>query len=299
MKSESVKIQTHNIGEILRAMGMDDQHSELHIIAAENSNVGLPIPYPFRSDHFAFHIITEGQLLVKLNLINYQLKKQSVLMLHPNTVRQYLEVSPDCRVVSISFTPKYLSGTDINKKNIDAFDFLLSLVNPLISVSISEADILVSLLNILKYKIENDTSLPFHDDVIINLFTAFIYEISAYYKSREESMEIKGTRKEELTFRFLKLLPQHFIDQRSVQFYASTLNITPKYLSQAVKDTTGKTAGEQIDDMISIEAKILLTNPSLTIAQIADNLNFSDQFSFSKFFKKQFGMSPSKYRQTS
>jgi AraC family transcriptional activator of pobA len=299
MKSESVKIQTHNISEILKAMGMDDQHSELHVIAAENSNVGLPIPYPFRSDHFAFHIITEGQLLVKLNLINYPLKKQSVLMLHPNTVRQYLEVSPDCRVVSISFTPKYLSGTDINKKNIDAFDFLLSLVNPLISVSIGETDILVSLLNILKYKMENDIDLPFHDDVIINLFTAFIYEIGAYYKSRKENMEIKGTRKEELTFRFLKLLPQHFVDQRSVQLYATMLNITPKYLSQAVKDITGKTAGEQIDDMVSIEAKILLTNPSLTIAQIAENLNFSDQFSFSKFFKKQFGMSPSKYRQTS
>jgi AraC-like DNA-binding protein len=46
------------------------------------------------------------------------------------------------------------------------------------------------------------------------------------------------------------------------------------------------------------EAKILLRNPSLSIQQIADQLNFSDQSSFGKFFKKHHRMSPLEYRKT-
>jgi len=45
-----------------------------------------------------------------------------------------------------------------------------------------------------------------------------------------------------------------------------------------------------------MEAKLLLETPRLTISQIAENLNFSDQSFFGKFFKKQVGLSPSSYR---
>jgi AraC family transcriptional activator of pobA len=48
-----------------------------------------------------------------------------------------------------------------------------------------------------------------------------------------------------------------------------------------------------------MEAKVALNDPALTIAQVAAYLNFADQFFFSKFFKKQSGISPSKYRQMS
>ena len=74
------------------------------------------------------------------------------------------------------------------------------------------------------------------------------------------------------------------------------LDITPKYLTTATRGLTGKTAGELIDEMLITEAKVLLNESGLPIAHIAESLSFSDQFVFSKFFKKHCGQNPSSYR---
>jgi AraC-like DNA-binding protein len=84
--------------------------------------------------------------------------------------------------------------------------------------------------------------------------------------------------------------------QRNVNTYAEQLSITPKYLTETVKEITGKTAGEIIDDFVLLEAKLLLDNPALSIAEIADELHFSDQSFFGKYFKRHAGVSPKEYR---
>jgi AraC-like DNA-binding protein len=91
-------------------------------------------------------------------------------------------------------------------------------------------------------------------------------------------------------------LSKHYKQQHSVKFYADALFITPKYLSQITKEVTGNTAGYLIDEMVMIEAKLLLNNASLSVAQIADELNFADQFVFSKFFKRNNKPDTSEYR---
>ena len=100
------------------------------------------------------------------------------------------------------------------------------------------------------------------------------------------------SRKVYLAFQFLKLLREHIKEQRSVNFYANLLYVTPKHLSMCVKEITGKPCGELIDERVVAEAKALLYNQELTIAHVAEELNFSDQFFFSKYFKKCTGMSP-------
>jgi YesN/AraC family two-component response regulator len=96
--------------------------------------------------------------------------------------------------------------------------------------------------------------------------------------------------------RFVKLLTDSFREERSVIFYAEQLHVTPRYLSQTVKEVTGRSAGDLIDEMVIMEGKALLNNVSLTIAQVAETLYFSDQFFFSKYFKRLTGVSPSEYR---
>ena len=61
---------------------------------------------------------------------------------------------------------------------------------------------------------------------------------------------------------------------------------------------SGRTAGDYIDELVIVEAKNLLRDPSLTIAQVADRLYFTDQFIFSKFFKRYTGITPSDYRKS-
>jgi AraC-like DNA-binding protein len=159
--------------------------------------------------------------------------------------------------------------------------------------------VLLDLSKLLSLKLDQPDGQAYQENVLQHIFAGFTYEISSLYKKQESIEEVRGTRQEDLTFRFLRLLPKYFKLHRSVHSYAAMLNISPKYLSKTVKEVTGKTAGDFIHEMVILEAKILLDNLELTIAQIAEELHFSDQFFFSKYFKMQSGMSPSQYRKTS
>jgi AraC family transcriptional activator of pobA len=298
MPKEISPVQMHTMEQLLAPLGITSRHKGLYVASFNPGDIEVPILHPFRSDHFSFTLVHEGDFSIKVSLLDYNVKKNNILMIAPNTVRQFLDVSPHCRLTSVTFTSAYLSATSIHTKNVDAFDFLSSQVSPLLTVDDKAMVPLTSILNIIEGKIDIRDELAFQDEVLLNLFTGFVYEVSALYQKQQTIAEVRGTRKEELTFRFLKILPQHFKEERSVQAYAAMLNITPKYLSQTVKEITGKTAGEFIDEIVIMEAKVALNDPSLTIAQVADYLNFSDQFFFSKFFKKQCGINPSKYRQT-
>lgn len=298
MPKEILPVQMHTMEQLLAPLGVTNQHKGLHVMSFNPGDIEVPILHPFRSDHFFLTLVHEGEFSINANLLEYNVKKNNILMVAPNTVRQFLNVSPDCRLTSIIFTSTYLSATSIHTKNVEAFDFLSSQVNPLLVIDQESADTLISIMKVLESKMDIHNDLAFQDEVALSIFTGFIYEVGALYQKQQTIGEVKGTRKEELTFRFLKILPQHFKEERSVQAYAAMLNITPKYLSQTVKEITGKTAGEFIDEIVILEAKVALNDPALTIAQVAAYLNFADQFVFSKFFKKQCDISPSKYRQT-
>ena len=67
------------------------------------------------------------------------------------------------------------------------------------------------------------------------------------------------------------------------------------YLSTVVKNYTGKTAGDWIDEYVILEAKSLLRFSGLNIQQIAYQLNFPTQSAFGKYFKNKTGLSPKRF----
>lgn len=111
--------------------------------------------------------------------------------------------------------------------------------------------------------------------------------------SRNPDMKRSDTIMKDLAM----LLTQHIRKETSVEFYAESLCISKQYLSLIVKEKTRVTIGTIISSMRAEEASRLLRDPGLTLQQIAEMLSFSDQSSFGKFFKKQTGISPLKYRQ--
>lgn len=95
---------------------------------------------------------------------------------------------------------------------------------------------------------------------------------------------------------FKDLLARHFRTERTVQFYADRLFINPKYLSQVVKEESDQSPSEWVNEMVMLEAKVLLQNPQLNISEVAQELHFSDASHFGKFFKRHQGNSPKAYR---
>ena len=93
-------------------------------------------------------------------------------------------------------------------------------------------------------------------------------------------------------------LAQYFREHRDVGFYAAKVCLTPKHFSTVVKQETGHTAAWWIHRQVVSEAKNLLTmRPDLNIQAVADQLGFADQATFSRYFHRETGISPTEFRE--
>lgn len=289
-------IKKYTINDILKILDDNPQSEGLHVYSNKEIITENLFFHPFRSDNFVILIVVSGKLSLQLNLINYTLEANDFIIVSPKMVTHVLDIHQGIQVIAISFTTDFAIKRNVNKNSIDAFAFFTSKIIPKLSFTKPEMESFLFLVNFLQKKnIENKNDF-FGNEMITHTFSLLMFEIASIYKKKYSEIKIEVSRKEELMMKFLKILENNFKRERSVQFYADTLFVTSGHLSKVLKDVAGKTAGELIDDAVIMEAQILLSNPSLTISQIADELQFSDQSFFGKFFKKKLGASPSEYR---
>ena len=98
---------------------------------------------------------------------------------------------------------------------------------------------------------------------------------------------------------FLNRLAQHFREHRDVGFYAGLACLSTKHFSDVVKQETGHTAAYWIHRQVVVEAKMLLRmRRDLTVQAISDMLGFDEQATFSRYFRRETGLSPSEFRST-
>ena len=135
----------------------------------------------------------------------------------------------------------------------------------------------------------------FKDKVLQMLYAIFLLDLQNA-QDRAIAQRTVPQRVEEIFISFIRLLPNHFAAHHDIAFYASTLHISPVYLSRVVRQVTGRTVIGYVNQHLLMEASFLLRTSQLSIAQIADRLHFADAASFSKFFSRAKGLSPREYR---
>ncbi len=140
---------------------------------------------------------------------------------------------------------------------------------------------------------------PERDYILRNYIHILLLLVREIYQPHARMIRNEATRTMKITNQFKHLLQRHFIEWREVQHYAAELNITPKYLSEAVKEHTGKTPKEMISDVLLLESKVLLGSSAKTISEIAHELHFEDASHFSHFIKQHTGLTPSAFRRKS
>lgn len=86
--------------------------------------------------------------------------------------------------------------------------------------------------------------------------------------------------------------PEH----HTIDFYASRLCLTPRYMSTIVRQVSGKSAKQWIDDALVTRIKIDLKHTDKSVARICDDMNFPNPSFLTKFFKRMTGQTPSQFR---
>lgn len=129
-----------------------------------------------------------------------------------------------------------------------------------------------------------------------HLCNFFILNVGDVFFSSIEDASPAISNKSWIYYKFKELLFEHYRRQHKIRFYAERLSVSGIYLSRIVKEETGETIHGHITRLLYVEAKKMLSCSKNDIQKITDALGFTDQASFSKFFKRFAGVSPTEYR---
>jgi AraC-like DNA-binding protein len=100
----------------------------------------------------------------------------------------------------------------------------------------------------------------------------------------------------EVLARFRREVDQRFTQTRQVDDYARALSCSVRTLTRASLAATGRTAKQLLDDRVALEAKRLLAESELPVADIGSRLGFREPTNFGRFFARTVGVSPGQFR---
>ena len=246
---------------------------------------------PTRLETTVISICLNGYTRVSINMQEYFIGPGTMMIAVPDQIIQSLEYSDEYQGIVIAISKNYTDEVFPKVKVMLPF-FFYTKEYPCINVKGEEMNTIMEYFNMLWERTKRETS----KEIIQTLLAALLYEIYNIYRNRIPRKKEIRNRKEMLFDQFMRHLSDHYKKERSVNFYAKALFLTPKHLSSVVKEVSGKTAGEWIDNFVLFEAKALLKSSQKNIQEIADELNFANQSFFGKYFKHYTGMSPKEYR---
>jgi AraC-like DNA-binding protein len=174
--------------------------------------------------------------------------------------------------------------------------FIFSRTHPVFTLNKDEVNNICTYFQGIKQKMDKQDH-HFRRDVVRSLMMTMIYDLGNVI-FRIQSSDRKQSRAEVIFSQFIDLVENNFREEKRVSWYAKQLCITPKYLSESVKQVSRRTPNEWIDNYVILEARVMLKDSALSIKEIAQQLHFPNQSFFGKFFKEHVGMSPSKYRKS-
>ena len=245
---------------------------------------------PYRAKEGRIIRILQGTGRISINLIEYEVSAHQIIIIPDNSLIELLEISPDYDfqviVPACNFLPA-LPGS-ILSETYTRNGIVLSLNEE----EWTQAEMFFTLLwNILH-------SSPYRRETVQHFIISLLYNLKYTYEQTRTTTSLRLSRREEIFRRFIALVNEHSKQERSVNFYADKLCLTPHYLSTIIREASGLTVMQWINQSVVLEAKVLLKHSDLLIFQISDELNFPNPSFFSKFFKRMTGMTPAEYQKT-
>ncbi|GAA4279166.1 AraC family transcriptional regulator [Aquimarina mytili] len=253
----------------------------------------------FRTNYFAFLLIEKGAGYYTIDDNWFPLKEKSFYFTNPGHTKSFA-IDKKWQGHITTFTLDFLKPY-VAKPVAEEFSFLLKESIPVMYLP---NDFFQELKNIFEILLldYNRTS-AYKKEILASQLITILYKTKALLRTHKAKVELKN-RPAEIVQEFNSLLNTHFLDILNkketyiwnVQKFADKLHIHPNYFSSIIKNETGKTVKQWINTKIISEAKASLHKSTLSITEIAYSLGFLDINSFSRFFKKETGVSPSQFR---
>lgn len=283
------------------AARMGVPHIGHELVLADNVRSVSSVSFDGRDSFFIHPVKTvgasivfciSGRLSYRINLSEHALVEGETLVILPGSIMQITAVDATARFANISFATDYYEpiagvGREMRASPVvgmpqDDFNECLEIYGRL-HQRLPESDAATARAIAMGY---------------MQVICSLVFENwRRQVKETSRPGNVHTSRPAQLYGDYLALVQDKYRTHRAVNYYADRLCVTPKYLSRIVKETSGRNAGEYIDELVIFESKALLSDARLSISQVAEMMEFPNASFFSKYFRKQTGMSPSGYRE--
>ncbi|HEU4551305.1 MAG TPA: helix-turn-helix domain-containing protein [Chitinophaga sp.] len=239
-----------------------------------------------RDDHYMFILQQQGMLGLEIDFSEVRLKGASLCFVTPGQVHRYVKQQDNKGwfiFADVSLVPEQY------REIFDAYEHVRQVV------AADADDVVFKSVPILGQLLTGEQSVLTAAIVASQVSAMLGIIASKIIQPQTPEHTINGQRYH-IVNRFKQLVRNNYKAVKQVQQYAAQLNITPLYLNEVVKEITGFPASHWIRQEILLEAKRLLYHSMLDVKEIAYELGYEDHAYFSRFFKKNTGITALAFR---
>lgn len=266
-------------------------HPLIKIEQIDSTSLSKGIKEPY------YHIlIFDGPSRFTIDFTNYDCRGQNLLFLSPYQFLKWNQSSSPVMLDAIQFHGDFYC-IEYHKQEVACNGILFNNIYEQPFVSVNEETYNEVYLIVQKMKQHLADMESQYDVSIISTYLQLILALSSKEKQLQMNSPVKkGPGFDHITH-FQNILEEHFRDSKEVAFYAGQLGLAVNTFSKKIKKHFGKSPTKLIQERIVLEAKKLLHLTHKPVKEIASELNFEDEFYFSRYFKKEVGISPMHFRE--
>ncbi len=239
-----------------------------------------------RDEGHTFHIVEKGTVLIEIDFQKYKIKAPAVVYMHPNQVHRIFDFK------NITVCSLAISNENLNPEYLSFLEEIVP-AKPLTLTN----DVYSNIYNTFSLCLHFSTlkSNRLYHWLLKDSCNTLVALITSEFLSQHKSLA-KLSRFESITKSFKQSLEKNYRISKRPSAYAKRLNISTHYLNESVKNATGLSVSQHIQDRIILEAKRLLYHTHKSVKEIAFDLGYEDYPYFSRLFTKATGVSALAFR---
>ena len=280
--AKTIEPLSHDIIGQLREEGQQnyvDDNIFISLSVVDFQQKNLQLNQPYRVENGRLVCVTSGWTHCLVNLEEFRLHERMMLIIPPDSLFEILEHSNDFDMQAMSLK--------------DMLQMQRFGRSTLINANDDEWLLTQEYFNLLWHEVHRPPVMP---ELVKSLQAALLFELERIGSRQEKVRLSTASRQEIILNRFIEAVNLYGTRERKIEFYADKLCLTPNHLGAVIKKTSGLTVMQWLNRHVIQLAKVMLKYSDLPVWEVAEQLNFANPSFFTKFFKKETGLTPGKYR---
>jgi AraC-like DNA-binding protein len=238
----------------------------------------------------------KGRMRYSVNTRRYEVFANDIIIISGSPTVDEFETSADASGIAIAISERFFRDIVSGVHELSLL-YTFSRTHPVFHLSDQEVQNIIDYFHLIKLKAD-ETKHRFRRDTVRSLMQALIYDTGDTIARLQASDAQTSVGAEKIFMKFMALLERHYTKERRVGWYALQMNISPKYLSETIRQVSHQTPNSWIDNYVILQLRNMLRNTTKSIKEITEELHFPNQSFLGKYFKQHVGMSPSAYRKS-